>query len=116
MLQTVCEGRKMARKPALHSADELIGPALERVVEAIDPPDSDDALVALARVLARTIDRMTDDQRAVMAGQTAPQMLRILIELEQRAAKRRKPPARQPSALDKLRQAHVAANRQRGIR
>ncbi len=97
----------MPRRPALHSADELIGPALERVVEAIDPPPSDDALVALARVLGRTIDRMTDDQRAVMAGQTAPQMLRILIELEQRASKRRRPPEKVPSRLDELRKVHA---------
>jgi hypothetical protein len=101
----------LPRKLPLHSADELIGPALERVVGAIDPPASDEALVALARTLARTIDRMTDDQRAVMAGQTCPQMLRILVELELRAAKRRRPPARQPSRLDALRETHAKTMR-----
>jgi hypothetical protein len=31
------------------------------VVEAIEAPSSDDALIALGRVLARTMDRMSDD-------------------------------------------------------
>jgi hypothetical protein len=103
----------MAHKPALHGTDDLLTPALERAIEAIEPPESDAALVALARVIAHTVDRMTNIERATMMGQTAPQVLKILNELEVRAAKRRRPPAKQPSQLDKLRAAHVANTRRR---
>ena len=104
-------GVKMARKTALRSADELLSPAIERTVQALDPPDSDDAVVALARILAKTVDRMTDAERAAMIGQTAPQLLRVLVELEQRALERRKVmPKRQPSRLDEMRAARAAAD------
>jgi hypothetical protein len=81
----------MARRPELHPADELLSPALARTLKAIDPPESDAALVALARVLAATLDRMSNAERVVMAGQTAPQVLKVLEALEARAAKRRGP-------------------------
>jgi hypothetical protein len=81
----------MARKPALHSADELLSPAIERMVAATDPPDSDAPLLALARVIARTVDRMTDAERAAMLGQTGPLVLKVLQELETRDRRRRAP-------------------------
>lgn len=92
----------MARRPALHSADDLLAPAIERTIAAVDPPESDAALVALARIMARTVDRMTDAERAVMLGQTAPQVLRVLVELEQRARCRREPAGR-PAAANPVR-------------
>lgn len=106
----------MARKPALHDADDLLTPALDRAIEAIDPPPTDAALVALARILAHTVDRMTDDERASMLGQTAPQVLRVLVELDKRAQQRRGP-ARQDhpeNPVRAMRKAHAASMRRRG--
>jgi len=104
----------MARKPALHDADDLLTPALERAVEAIGPPATDDALVALARILAHSIDRMSNAERRAMLGQTAPQVLRVLNELETRAASRRKPADGPPSKLDELRRARSRSDAARG--
>jgi hypothetical protein len=94
------------RKPALHDVDELLLPALERTLAAVDLPASDDALVALARAVAGSLDRMTRDQRVTMIGQTSPQLLRVLVELDKRVARRAKPVSREPSALDRLRTVH----------
>jgi hypothetical protein len=98
----------MPRKPALHDADDLLMPALDRAIAAIDPPESDAALVALARVLAHSVDRMSNDERARMIGQTAPSVLKVLVELEARAEKRRMPAERPPGKLEQLRAAHAA--------
>ena len=102
----------MPRRPPLHTANELLSPALEATVAAVGPPESDAALVALARVLAATLDRMTRAERAAMLGQTAPQLLRVLVELEARAARRRTPaPRAQASQLDRLRAARGPGRR-----
>lgn len=106
----------MARKPALHAADDLLTPALERTIEAIGPPATDDALVALARILAHSIDKMTGDERVRLMGQTAPQVIKVLAEIETRAAKRRKPADGPPSRLDQLRQARARSDAARGWR
>ena len=98
----------MPRKPALHDAADLLTPALDRAVEAIGPPATDDALVALAHILAKTVDRMSDNERAAMIGQTAPTVLKVLVELERRAEVRRSRETadRPPSKLDALRESH----------
>ena len=107
----------MPRKPALHSADELIAPGVERAIAAVDPPDSDAGLVALARVLSVTLDRMDDEQRALMLGQTSPQLLRVLVELDRRAQRREKPAEQgPPSRLDQLRAAHASRHRPGAVR
>jgi hypothetical protein len=99
----------MPRKTGLRPADELILPALARTIAAVDPPETDAALIALLQLLAGTLDRMSRDELRAMLGQTAPQLHRGLVELETRAAKRRKPAARsRGSALDQLRAAHQA--------
>lgn len=103
----------MTRKPPLHTADDLLTPPLERALEAIDPPATDDALVALARILAHSIDKMSDAERRAMLGQTAPQVLRVLNELETRAAKRRKPAEGPPNRLQQLRAARAASDARR---
>ncbi|MGO8958704.1 MAG: hypothetical protein ACLQFR_15245 [Streptosporangiaceae bacterium] len=105
----------MTRKPPLHAADDLLTPALERAIADIDPPATDDALVALARILAHSIDRMSNDERRAMLGQTAPQVLRVLNEVEERAAKRRKPAEGPPSKLQQLRAARAASDAQRRV-
>lgn len=83
----------MTRKPVLHSADDLLAPGLEVTLAAIDPPESDRGLVALARVLAKTLDRMSPAERSAMLGQTAPQLFRCLESLEKRYQARRVPAA-----------------------
>lgn len=99
----------MARKPALHSADDLIGPGVEQTIAALGPPESDAGLVALARVLANAVDRMSNAERAAMLGQTTPQLLRVLVELEKRAAARRGPAARKTdNPIQAMRRAHAA--------
>jgi hypothetical protein len=97
----------MPRRPPLHSADELLAPAIDRAIAAVGPPADDDGLVALARLLAKTLDRMTNAERTAMLGQTAPQLLRVLVELDKRAARRHKPVRREPNQLDRLREAHA---------
>jgi hypothetical protein len=101
----------MPRNSVLRPADELISPALERTIAAVDPPDSDAALIALLRMLAGTLDRMSPAELRAMAGQTAPQLHRGLVELEARAARRRTPDRRQPSQLDRLRAARGSGKR-----
>lgn len=99
----------MPRKPPLHSVDELLSPALARTVKAIDPPATDDALVAVATVLAATLDRMSNAERASMLGQTIPAYMKVLTELEARAAKRRVPQRpTAPNPVRKMREAHAA--------
>ena len=103
----------MARRAPLHDAGEQLLPALERTIAAVDPPADDDALIALARAIAGSLDRMTRDQRVVMIGQTSPQLLRVLVELDKRASRRAKPVKRAPSQLDRLREAHARSTRPR---
>ena len=103
----------VTRKPSLHDVDDLLTPGLERAIADIDPPPTDDALVALARILAHSVDRMSDAERRAMLGQTAPQVLRVLNELETRAAKRRKPADGPPSRLAQLRAARAHSDAQR---
>ena len=84
--------------------------AVESTIAAIGPPEADAALVALTRKMAAVMDGMGDAQLAQMAGQTAPQLLKLLQELESRAAGRRaaQRPAR-PSGVAKVRAAHAAS-------
>jgi hypothetical protein len=98
----------MARKPALHTADDLLSPALGRTVAALDAPESDQALIALTMVLAASIDRMSNEERARMLGQTAPAYLRCLAELEQRSQRRAEPPQRPGGTwLDQQRESYA---------
>jgi len=106
----------MGRVPALHAADELLKPALDRAIAATEPPDADAPLVALAMTLAGTLDRMSRAERRAMLGQTAPQLLRGLVELDRRAARRVKPVKRPPSRLDEMRSARAASDARRGWR
>lgn len=92
--------------------------AVDKTIAALEPPDADAAVVALARKMAGAIDGMKGDQLALMIGQTAPQLLKVLQELEARAAKRRATARSQrPNAVSKLRAAHAnsPAKRKRAI-
>ena len=63
--------------------------AVDEVIADISPPKSDAAVVALARKMAAAIDHMSDAQAAAMIGQTAPQFLKVLQELDARHEKRK---------------------------
>jgi hypothetical protein len=84
--------------------------AVDETIAAIDPPKSDAAVTALARKMASAIDGMQGEQLALMIGQTAPQLLKVLQELEVRAAKRRAASrAARPSRVANIRAAHAAS-------
>lgn len=91
-----------------------IGQAVEETIAALGCPPSDAAVVALARTTAATLDSMQPGQRGMMLGQTAPLLLKLLQELEQRAAKRRSG-ARggRPNGVSQLRAAHAATKAKR---
>jgi hypothetical protein len=85
-----------------------IAAAVDVTIEAIGPPDADAAVVALARKMATAIDGMEGEQLALMIGQTAPQLLKILQELEARSAKRRAATrSGRPNRVAQLRNAHA---------
>jgi hypothetical protein len=89
-------------------APVTIEAAVDKTIAAIDPPPADAAVVALARKMANAIDGMQGDQLALMIGQTAPQLLKVLQELETRAKARRSAARSQrPNAVAKLRAAHA---------
>ena len=84
--------------------------AVDATIKAIDPPDADAAVVALAQKMASAIDGMKGEQLALMIGQTAPQLLKVLQELEVRAAKRRAAARSQrPTRVANIRAAHAAS-------
>lgn len=92
--------------------DKMIGPALRETVIALDPPDSDAALVRLGQVIADTIDGMDDETRGMMLGQTAPMLLKVLQELEGRRLKRRSADrGGRVNKVSQLRSAHAASKR-----
>lgn len=85
-----------------------IAAAVDKTIAAIEPPDADAAVVALARKMAVAIDGMEGEQLGLMIGQTAPQLLKVLQELEQRSAKRRAASRSQrPSRVANIRAAHA---------
>ena len=87
-----------------------IADAVEETIGALGCPPSDAAVVALARTVAATIDGMEGGQRGMMLGQTAPLLLKVLQELEDRSRKRRaRPGAGRASKVAQLRAAHAAS-------
>src|SRR5262245_60710746 len=85
-----------------------VAAAVDKTIEAIKPPDADAAVVALARKMADAIDGMHGEKLALMIGQTAPQLLKVLQELEARAAKRRATQrSGRPGKVANIRAAHA---------
>jgi hypothetical protein len=105
----------MSVRPVPDLPDTLgILPAVEVTIGALGCPPADAAVVALARTVAVTIDEMDDDQRAVMLGQTAPLLLKLLQELDTRAQRRRpQPGAGRANKVAQLRTAHAQAMKNR---
>ena len=95
----------MAANRRLRAANQLVGPAVEQTVKALNAPDSDAALVALARRQAATVDAMPDGVAVAMLPQHSGQLLKTLAELQARAAKRGQAADARPSRLDALRAA-----------
>jgi hypothetical protein len=95
----------------LRDADDLIGPALARTLAALGPPDEDAAMVKVAEVIAGILDAMPDGQRGMMAGQTVPQLVKVLEILDERSRRRAKPAAGRPNRLNQLRAARDSGRR-----
>lgn len=89
-------------------AEVTLAAAVDSTIAALAPPAADAAVVALARKMAVTIDGMKGERLALMIGQTAPQLLKILQELEARSAKRRATQrSSRPSRVAGIRSAHA---------
>lgn len=85
-----------------------IAAAVDETIAALAPPKGDAAVVALARKMATAIDDMKGEQLSLMIGQTAPQLLKVLQELDVRAAKRAaKSRQGRPNRVAALRNAHA---------
>lgn len=69
-------------------ATEVLMPALLSTVGALDPPPADDALVAVALVVASVIDSMSAADRMTMMVSHAGVLVKVLDALERRAAAR----------------------------
>jgi hypothetical protein len=84
--------------------------AVDETIGALGCPASDAAVVALARTVAATIDGMQAGQRGMMLGQTAPLLLKVLQELEDRSRKRRAGSRRgRANPVADMRTAHATA-------
>lgn len=97
---------------AVRSVHSSLAAAVKVTVDAIDPPSSDAALVAVAESIAETVDAMAPGQRMTLAPQHMGQLVKVLGELEARASKRRAPTAPERAAapanpVDDLRRAHA---------
>ena len=97
---------------AIRSADRTLIAAVKVTVAALDAPDTDAALVRVAESIAETVDAMAPGQRMTLAPQHLGTLVKVLDQLEARAARRRAPaepgkgtaPA---NPLDELRRAHA---------
>jgi hypothetical protein len=105
------EGRFLTANRRLRDADQLLGPAVERMVEALGAPDADAALVALVRRQAAVIDGMPDGVAVALLPQHSGQLVKALAELQARAAARGQAADTRPSKLDQLRAARASGRR-----
>lgn len=95
----------------IRSADKTMLAAVTATAAALEPPQSDAALVRVAETIAETIDLMGTGERLTLLPQHTGQLVKVLAELEARAAKRRAlVPAEVAVAatpLDELRRTHA---------
>ena len=96
----------MARN--LRPAGELMVPAVETMLAALDAPPEDAALVAAVRICARTIDEMPPAVRAAMLANVLGPMLRTLKDLDDRARRRGQDGPRPVNPVAELRRSHAA--------
>ena len=104
-------GLNPAEGTTLRPAGELLAPAVEETLAALELGERDAAAAQLARRYAQVIDQAADPAWA--ARWIGPLLLRALEELRAtpvaRAAGRAAPPRRGPNRVAQLRAAHVAA-------
>ena len=109
-LQRQRERAGLEADPAAHlrDADELVSPALEVSLEALDLKPEDAAAVALARAYARVLDTARDP--AWSARWIGPLYLASLESLRATPMSRKaaKPSPQGPSRLDELRMRRVS--------
>ncbi len=96
----------------LRVAGEQMVPAVTEMLNALDPPAEDAALVAAVRICARTIDEMTPGVRAAMLANVLGPMLRTLAALDDRKKNRLAGRPAPPNRLAKLREARAAQDAQ----
>lgn len=101
----------MTQGRRIRAAGQLVGPAVEQTVKALNAPDSDAALIALVRRQAAIIDAMPDGVAVAMLPQHSGQLLKTLAELQARAAKRGQAADARPSRLDALRAARSSGRK-----
>lgn len=95
----------------LRDADDLMLPAVEQALNAMDTDEEDAAFVQVARLAAKDMDSMPRQVREVMFPQHAGMLLRAFDGLEKRAKERRKgqkPGIAAVSKLDNLRMAQAS--------
>jgi hypothetical protein len=94
---------------APRNPDELLLPAVEETLTALELGESDAAAAQLARRYAAIIDQASDPAWA--ARWLSPLLLDCLVQLGATPASRPKQePQRAPSQLDRLRQARTASD------
>lgn len=109
-----------AAQVALRPADDLLTPAIEATIDALDLDDQHGAAAQLARQYARTIDRAKD--QAWAARWIGPLLLDALEQLgatpaaKARLSKTGRTPARTPgpNTIQRLRSEHQTARTKRG--
>ena len=82
----LCDDRGVPRKRPAIAFDTPLVPAVTNTLQTLQLGPADAAVAALALTLARSLDGMTDEMRAKMAGQTSGALLRVLEVLAARSA------------------------------
>ena len=101
----------MAGNRRLRGAEQLLVPAVERTIKALNAPDTDAALIALVRRQAAIIDAMPDGVAVAMLPNHSGQFAKSLAELQARAVKRGQAAEARPSRLDALRAARATGRK-----
>jgi hypothetical protein len=90
---------------------DLLAPAVEETITALELGEADAAVAQLARATARAIDQARDPAYALRW--LGPELLRLLMALQATPMSRKavRPVGRQPSPLDRLRVVHASGKR-----
>jgi hypothetical protein len=107
-------GLQAADGAPLRDASELLGPAVEASIAALELAERDAAAAMLARQYATVIDRAQDTAWALRY--IGPLLLKSLESLQATPSTRRARPAKPagPNRVQQLRAAHVLATRRQG--
>jgi len=94
---------------ALRDASQMIGPAVEQMLAALDPPAEDSPLVAIARRSAAVIDDMSNAVATGILPNHLGPLTKVLAELDARARKRQQP-AKTPNPVLEMRRQWAKAH------